>query len=115
MSSPEAGFLVALNKFKTRLNREEEVKFQFTSLDDVQDTIMRIQAAQHARKEMMNFTRIQSFLEAMKQFGAVVEVFLNTTEFLAFVWGPLKFLLQVRYSIVWRPEQSCEAQSLYLG
>jgi cell fate (sporulation/competence/biofilm development) regulator YlbF (YheA/YmcA/DUF963 family) len=56
---------------------------------------MRIQAKQSAKKEMMNFTRIQSFLEAMKQFGAVVEVFLNTTEFLAFVWGPLKFLLQV--------------------
>jgi hypothetical protein len=95
MSSPEAGFLVALNKFKTRLTKDEEDDFRFASLGDVQVTIMRIQAEQSAKKEMMNFTRIQSFLEAMKQFGAVVEVFLNTTEFLAFVWGPLKFLLQV--------------------
>jgi cell fate (sporulation/competence/biofilm development) regulator YlbF (YheA/YmcA/DUF963 family) len=99
MSSPEAGFLVALNKFKTRLSKDEEASFRFTSLEHVQRTIISIQSAQNARKEMMNFTRIQSFLEAMKQFGAVVEVFLNTTEFLAFVWGPLKFLLQVWYSI----------------
>jgi len=31
----------------------------------------------------------------MTQFGTVVEVFLNTSEILAFVWGPLKFLLLV--------------------
>lgn len=67
MSSPEAGFLVVLNKFRTRLNKDEEAEFLFTSLDDVQAAIMRIQATQDARKEMMNFTRIQSFLEATKQ------------------------------------------------
>lgn len=45
---------------------------------------------------MRNLSRILGFLEAMKQFGAVVEVFLNTSDILAFVWGPLKFLLLVR-------------------
>lgn len=100
MPSPEEDFLVALNKFKTRLSKDEEAEFQLTSLEDVQNAILRIQKAQSARKEMMNFTRIQSFLEATKQFGAVIEVFLNTNEFVAFVWGPMKFLLQVWYYLV---------------
>lgn len=43
----------------------------------------------------MNLTRVSGFLEAMNQFGAVIEVFLNTSEILAFVWGPLNFLLLV--------------------
>ena len=96
MSSPEAGFQAALNRFKTRLSKHEVHDFQFSSLKEVQVTILQIQKEQASRMEMMNFTRIQSFLEAMDQWGKIVEAFLNTTEFLAFVWGPLKFLLQVR-------------------
>lgn len=95
MSSPEAAFQAALNKFKTRLSKHEVHDFKFSSLKDVQVTILQIQKEQASRMEMMNFTRIQSFLEAMDQWGKIVETFLNTTEFLAFVWGPLKFLLQV--------------------
>ena len=44
----------------------------------------------------MNLSRILGFLEAMNQFGKVVEVFLNTSDILAFVWGPVKFILLVR-------------------
>ena len=44
----------------------------------------------------MNLSRIQSFLEAMNQFGKVVEMFLNVSEAVAFIWGPMKFLLLVR-------------------
>lgn len=39
--------------------------------------------------------RLNSFVEAMNQFGKVIEVFGNTNIFVAFVWGPLKFILQV--------------------
>ena len=59
-------------------------------------TLLSIQAEQRARKQMMHMGRIQSFLEAMEQFGKVIEVFLNVNNFLAFVWGPIKALLLVR-------------------
>lgn len=39
--------------------------------------------------------RLNSFLEAMEQYGKVIEVFLNNSEFISFIWGPAKFLLQV--------------------
>jgi hypothetical protein len=81
--------------FRSRLTKAELDEFKFCSLKDVQQTIVDIQARQDKRRETRNLSRIRGFLEAMTQFGTVVEVFLNTSEILAFVWGPLKFLLLV--------------------
>ena len=96
MSSAKDTFQRTLTSFKTRLTPKEQDDFQFATLEDVRKTIARIQNEQESLKEMMNMSRIQSFLEAMEQFGKVIEVFLNASNFVAFIWGPMKFLLQVR-------------------
>ncbi|KAF8462703.1 hypothetical protein BDZ91DRAFT_327772 [Kalaharituber pfeilii] len=44
---------------------------------------------------MRNINRIRPFIDAMQQYGKIIEVFLDLTNFVAFVWGPMKFLLQV--------------------
>ena len=95
MTSIETGFRIALAKFSSGLSPKEVEDFHFTTLEDVQKVVVTIQHQQARRKEMMNLTRIQSFLEAMKSFGEVIEVFLNLSEFIPFIWGPIKFLLQV--------------------
>lgn len=95
MAATKTGFEAILLQFKNRLTQKELADFQFSTLEDVQIVIARIQAEQGNQKSMMNFTRIQSFLEAMSQFGEVIEVFLNASDFVAFVWGPVKFVLQV--------------------
>ena len=77
------------------MSSPERAQFNVATLDDLKVTILTIQAEQRARKEMMHMGRIQSFLEAMEQFGKVIEVFLNTANMLAFVWGPIKLLLLV--------------------
>jgi hypothetical protein len=96
MASSQDCFQEILEKFKKRLTQDELNNFQFTTLEDVRLEMARIQVEQANRKEMMHMPRLQSFLEAMEQFGKVIEVFLNTSEFVAFIWGPIKFLLQVR-------------------
>lgn len=96
MASSKDPFRTLLSNFKKRLTQRELDDFQFTSLEDVRLEIARIQAEQEIRKEMINMPRIESFLEAIDQFGKVIEVFLNTSEFVAFIWGPVKFVLQVR-------------------
>lgn len=50
---------------------------------------------------MMHMGRITSFLEAMEQFGKVIEVFLNVADMLAFVWGPVKLLLLVFFLLLY--------------
>ncbi|KAM0431863.1 hypothetical protein ACHAPT_005115 [Fusarium lateritium] len=87
------GFQRALKDFESRLKPSEKAKFKATTLDDLKVTILAIQSEQRARKKTMHMARIMSFLEAMEQFGKVIEVFLNVADMLAFVWGPVKLLL----------------------
>lgn len=86
MATPNGAFRNVLERFKHGLNQDEVEDFQFSTLEDIHKVIGDLQAEQGRKKKMMNFSRIQSFLEAMEQYGRVIEVFLNTTEFLAFVW-----------------------------
>ena len=95
MVSTSDTFEAALADFKRRLTQKELEAFQIATLNDVRETAFRIQNDQDNLKTMMNMGRIQSFLEAMEQFGNVIEVFVNASSFVAFVWGPLKLLLQV--------------------
>ncbi|KAL9111362.1 MAG: hypothetical protein Q9227_004239 [Pyrenula ochraceoflavens] len=98
MADIEDGFRRALAKFSTRLTKNEEQSFQFATLEEARNALAIIQGEQRKRKENMNLTRLQSFLEAMEQFSKTLELFLNVSPFVAFIWGPMKFLLQVASS-----------------
>jgi hypothetical protein len=95
MSAARGSFEIILADFKKNLTPGEVQDFQFVTLNDVRETALRIQKDQENLKTLMNMARLESFLEAMKQFGKVIEVFGNSSIFVAFVWGPLKFILQV--------------------
>ena len=82
----DSGFQRALARFRGHLSPAEQEKFRLTSLEDLYDTIAQIQNTQGSERKMRNLTRIKAFLEAMEQFGKVVEVFLNVSDILAFVW-----------------------------
>lgn len=87
-----------LNIFRNKLTAEQMTAFRTTDYQSLLAEISRIQAMQESSNTLMNLRRIQPFLEAMDQFGKVVDVFLNTSDVLAFIWGPIKFLLLVSES-----------------
>ncbi|KAL3470718.1 hypothetical protein BJX99DRAFT_267263 [Aspergillus californicus] len=95
---PSIAFQRALDKFTQSLSDRQKHDFSVTKYEDVQITIEIIQSEYGEKKELQNMARIQGFLEAMSEYGKVVEVFLNSTPFLAYVWGPIKFILQVASS-----------------
>jgi hypothetical protein len=92
-------FEAILDNFKKDLTAKQRDDFEFMNLHDVRDTALRIQKGQENLKTMMNMARLESFLEAMTQFGEVLGIFANSNIFVAFVWGPLKFILQVKLNI----------------
>lgn len=85
-TASDGGFQRALARFKNHLSPAEQEDFAVTSLEDVQRTIAQIQQTQGSQKKMRNLTRIKAFIEAMEQYGKVVEVFLNVSDIIAFVW-----------------------------
>jgi hypothetical protein len=95
MATSHEAFQRVLTNFTARLTKEELENFKFSSLGDVQIAVKTIQDDQGRRNSMMNIPRIQGFLEAMDQYGKVIEVFLNASSLLCFIWGPMKFILQV--------------------
>jgi hypothetical protein len=95
LSPPDNPLRVAIERFTKDNPKKDLAQFKNTTYDELRNAVMQIQKEQEERREMMDLARIQSFLEAMHQFGKVVEVFLNVADALAFVWGPMKLLLQV--------------------
>ena len=91
-------FRSALIKFRARLSGPQIEEFQKASYEKLCQEIMRLQYQQENEKKMRNMSRLSSFLEAMNQFSKVIEVFLNVSDAVAFVWGPIKFLLLVLLS-----------------
>ena len=79
-------FQRTLARFTSSLTAAEQEDFQFTTLEEVHDVIHQIQETHGSERRMRNVNRIKSFLEAMEQYGQVIEVFLNVTDILAFIW-----------------------------
>ncbi|KAI1387872.1 uncharacterized protein F4822DRAFT_294625 [Hypoxylon trugodes] len=96
-SSSSCGFLAALDRFKkaSGLTRAEEADFQMTTLDELKSCIRTIQQDQEQKRRMMYMRRLDPYLQTMEQYGKVLDVFVNTSEIVAFIWGPMKFILLI--------------------
>ncbi|KAI1279464.1 hypothetical protein F5Y07DRAFT_43858 [Xylaria sp. FL0933] len=97
---PGKAFERALERFRNKLTEEQYKQFKASSLDDVNAEIQAIQSRLGSLKKMRSLNRLSKFLEAMSQIEQLVQVFLNVSEVVAFVWGPIKLALLVAGSRV---------------
>ncbi|KAF2726767.1 hypothetical protein EJ04DRAFT_160646 [Polyplosphaeria fusca] len=81
-------FQRSLDAFKASagLSQAEIADFQMTSLTDLKLQISIIQNDQRKGKKMLYLKRLGPFLDAMEQYGKIVEVYLNVSDIVAFVW-----------------------------
>lgn len=93
MNSAEDIFEAESRKFENRLTEKERASYKTTTLEDVKATILQIQTSQNSTKTLMDTSRVKNFLEAMEQFGQVIDIFANSNVYVSFVWGPVKLLL----------------------
>lgn len=81
-------------------NVRPEVLDQFrnvVSLNDLKIAIGDIEREQAARRSFRNLKKINPFLDGLRDYAAVIEVFVNAKpDIMAFIWGPIKFCLQVK-------------------
>lgn len=92
---PGDALSAALDEFKKSVPDKDLTHFKTITYDILCGEIIDIQKKQDTRREMMHLSRIQSCLEAMKQFGQIIEIFVNVANEVAFIWGPMKLLLLV--------------------
>ena len=84
--APSNSFQRALDKFLRGLTDQQRHEFPACKLEDVWREVVAIQKKRGDQKNMRDMARLQKFLEAMSQYEKVVDVFLNTTPFLSYVW-----------------------------
>jgi len=83
----DSAFQRALAKFKTdSLTEKEGDEFQWGTLDELKASIEKIQDEQVSNNKNRNLNRVNAFLEGMQQYEEIIKVFLNTCNYLAFVW-----------------------------
>lgn len=91
MAEKVSPFREALERFKRdHLKQTEKEHFQWTDLASLKTTITDIQAEQASKNKMRNWGRLKAFLEGMEQYEKLIEVFLNASDFLAFVWVSIR-------------------------
>ncbi|KAK5056111.1 hypothetical protein LTR84_012664 [Exophiala bonariae] len=95
-----SSFQNALDRFKSKsgLTSQELADMGTTTLPQLQRALDMMQQKQKATRSMKHLKRLQPFLAAMKQYSQVVDVFANTSDCVAFIWGPIKFLLTVAFN-----------------
>lgn len=79
-------FQKALDNFKKDLTAQQCRDFGITTLQDVKNEVNKIQIQYGSAKKLRGMSRVSKFLEAMQQLEQVVSVFLNVSEFVAFIW-----------------------------
>ncbi|KAH6670655.1 hypothetical protein B0J14DRAFT_100518 [Halenospora varia] len=95
-SSEPRNFEKILADFKKRLSSQHTELCQLTTFDDLKASIKRIQTEQAARDGLRNLNKIKPFLNGLRQYASVLEVFVQAKpEILAFIWGPIKLCLQI--------------------
>ena len=79
-------FSLYQQSFVETLTQEQKNDFEFSTLEDFQAVIIDIQNRQSSERKMRNLARLRCFLEAMDQYGKVIEVFVNASELVCFIW-----------------------------
>jgi hypothetical protein len=75
-----------LEGFKKDLKKKDKDNFQMTSLETLNQAIGEIQKQQQSERRMQNMTRLKRFIEAMAEYGKVIDTFCNGSQFVPFIW-----------------------------
>ncbi|KAI0200165.1 hypothetical protein F4808DRAFT_170914 [Astrocystis sublimbata] len=85
----------AIRNFQRNLTDQQKSQFALSSETDVINEVQRIQNRYGSPRKLRSLNRLSKFLEAMSQIEQLIQIFLNVSNTVAFVWGPIKFALLV--------------------
>ncbi|KAK3983781.1 hypothetical protein QBC44DRAFT_45029 [Cladorrhinum sp. PSN332] len=108
MASPtlDSSFKAAKDAFLNNLTpsakaRIDLVKLEQSSIDDVYQEATKIQKQQAKTKTLRGLKKIDPLLTALKEFAAVVDVFVQAkADILSLIWGPLRLILQASSNLL---------------
>lgn len=95
MAAIRSDFERAVDAFRKSadLDEAEMADFELTDLQALLQAINSIQNKQAQNRRLMYMKRLEPFLKTMEDYGKILEVFLSTSIFIAFVWVVIKSVI----------------------
>ncbi|PVI01812.1 hypothetical protein DM02DRAFT_590626 [Periconia macrospinosa] len=93
----EKAFQNVLRDFRTKLQDDELYRrlLRVKTPEEVYDLTDKLQEEQARTGRMRHLSKIQPFLEGLRSYANVIEVFMQAKpDVLALIWGPIKLILQ---------------------
>ncbi|KAH7211216.1 hypothetical protein BKA60DRAFT_598506 [Fusarium oxysporum] len=94
-SNHQTSFERSLHLFRRELSDDQIKQMDGVNRKTLNDTIQATQNILGRRNDLCKLTRVQRFLHAMEHIEKLVTIFLNASDFVAFIWGPIKLALMV--------------------
>lgn len=85
-TNPQTSFERSLDLFRRELSDDQIKQMDGANQETLNDTIQATQNILGRRNDLCKLTRIQRFLHAMEHIEKLVTIFLNASDFVAFVW-----------------------------
>lgn len=92
MESVKKKFESVTDNFRvnTTLRKDELTNIEATGLQDLLQAVNSIQKKQATDRTLMHMKRLDPFLRAIQEYGKVLEVVINASDFIPFIWVPKK-------------------------
>ncbi|KAL1618376.1 general transcription repressor [Neofusicoccum ribis] len=96
-ASPQARLTIrlAFEKLERSIAPDHAHHFKSTTLQDVRDAAAAVEDKLAASKSLRNMRRIEPFLVSLGRYAKVIEVLCNGTDYLPWIWAPIKLMLQL--------------------
>ncbi|KAK5656663.1 hypothetical protein OQA88_4643 [Cercophora sp. LCS_1] len=73
----------------------ESREFSSTTLDDVRKATIDIERQLAARQSLRNTRRLEPLFKGLEHYAKVIEVLANGTDYLPWIWAPIKLILKI--------------------
>ncbi|KAG4254580.1 hypothetical protein FPRO03_06920 [Fusarium proliferatum] len=94
-TNSQTSFEKSLDLFRRELSDDQIKQMDGVNQETLKATIQATQNILGRRNDLCKLSRVQRFLHAMEHVEKLVSIFLNASDFVAFVWGPIKLALMV--------------------
>ncbi|KAL3459558.1 hypothetical protein BJX64DRAFT_301165 [Aspergillus heterothallicus] len=91
----QTAFQAAMSEFRADLKNDSVYNeiLAVRSIDEVYDLTRNLQAKQDKKGHLRQLARIEPYLNRLREYSAVIEVFMQVQpEIIALIWGPIKLL-----------------------
>lgn len=93
----QAAFDPLIRDFRARLKNDDLYReiLKTKNIEEVYDVTDKLQEEQSRTGRLRHLSKIEHFLEGLKGYSAVIEVFMQAKpDVLSLIWGPIKLILQ---------------------